>query len=345
MRTLFLLLGVALVGCGGQAAETPSGAGDAARPVEPTLASAHVAQARPVGQAEPGLGTAPADGGPRYPYVCEEFEVELSEDGRRRFRRRRVKWTEDDRLRFRRLVALVAREMGAEPKLLNLWALRESTYRPTAVHILNPDLEAASKAWDRYRWSEDRQRDLEAIMKARAGTKDKAYWQAKGALKRIQTFRDNPYYFDDVDYDVRMPSGESLTETRSRWAYGYGAFGFNPTYYVPIWDAEAPPWVFCNEDGIIAAVTAVWAARSYQQKCRALGYEGTYADVNRMFASGHCDPRPSHAEAFRSRAQKNGLPPDRVARLGKKWAREHTNRDEIVRFMRSKAVEAGLLGP
>lgn len=340
MRSVCTLFCTILLGCSEAAVEVPVERSSQEFP----LATTPIKEALPTVSVEPQSDLPDwSAGAGRYPYVCEEFELRMDDEGRSRFKRHRVAWTDDDRSRFRKLVGLVAREMGADPKLFKIWALRESTYRPTAVHVLNPDLNAASKAWDRYRWSPERQRDLEGVMKARAGVKDKPYWRAKGALKRIQTFRDNPYYFDEVEYDVHMPNGETLSESRSRWAYGYGAFGFNPTYFVPIWDEKAPPWVFCNEDGIIAAITAVWAARNYQSKCRAQGFKGTYADVNRMFSSGHCDARPSRAALFEARARKVGLSAGRPARLGKKWPRNETDREEIVRHMRAKAVEAGLV--
>src|SRR5688572_15582133 len=67
---------------------------------------------------------------PVVPYVCERFELHVGESGRIWHERLRHDWGEADREKFRELVGLVADELGADPKLIKLWALRESTYNP-----------------------------------------------------------------------------------------------------------------------------------------------------------------------------------------------------------------------
>ena len=169
------------------------------------------------------------------------------------------------------------------------------------------------------------------------------YWRAKAELARISIFKDNAFFDDEVEYDVVLPSGERIRDRRSQWAFGYGPFGFNPNYFLPYWDAEAPPWIFCNDDGLIAIISAIWAARSQQKECVAQGFGDSYEVVNRRFSSGHCRPRESRAHLFRKRARSVGLDPSRRARLGKKWPEQTANREAILDHMRRKASMKGLL--
>ena len=131
-------------------------------------------------------------------------------------------------------------------------------------------------------------------------------------------------------------------ESSSRWSYGYGPFGFNPTYFLPLWDVDAPPWVFCNDDGIAAIVTAVWAARRAQRECRQEGYGDSYEAVNRRFSSGSCRPRPERAAFFRKRARSWGINPASKAKLGKRWPAS-SDRAALLDHMRQRASEEGLL--
>jgi hypothetical protein len=278
------------------------------------------------------------------PYRCEEFEVHVDVDGAKRMKRVRREWTAADRRRFRDLVRLVAREMGANPRLFATWALRESTLDPAAIHVLDHDVEGATRAWHRHRWSAERARELEATMQ-RLGPRAPEHWAAKAQLQRISLYKDNAYYDDEVEFEVHLPTGEVVRDRRSRWAYGYGAFGFNPTYYVATWDADAPPWVFCDEDGIVATITAVWAARNALRDCKSLGFSGTYEVVNRRFASGGCAPAQRVDAAFSRRARSAGLDPEAAAALGSKWPRDTTDRAAIVAHMRRVAVAQGLLEP
>ena len=292
----------------------------------------------------PGSAAPVSSRRPRVPYRCEEFHVELREDGRPRFRRHRRPWGAADQARFRRLLTLVAQEMGAEPRLLHLWALRESSYRPDAIHLLNPDRRASIRAWERFRWTEEKERTLRGFLQ-RDRKRGPAYYRARADLARILTFRDNPYYDDEVTYTVRLPGGARVRESRSRWAYGYGPFGFNPAYFLPVWDATAPPWIFCEADGIVAAVTAIWAARRAAADCRALGFGDSYEVVNRRFSGGRCTPRGRLDERFRSRARARGLDPSARARLGKRWPRTSTDRGQLLAHLTARAREAGLLSP
>lgn len=276
-----------------------------------------------------------------HPNRCEGLQVRIDEDGRRRYKRLRRSWTEADRQRFAKLVTLVAKEMGAEPRLIRAWAMRESTYRPHAMHVLNPDIEAASAAWRRFHYSPAEEAELQELM-ASLSAQDPEFWKAKARLHQVQTFRDNPFLDDIVELEVIAPDGSVSSGTEPAWAFGYGPFGFNPSYFVPVWDSRAPPWVFCDDDGLVAIIVAVWSARTAQRECEAQGLPGSYAVVNRRFSRGHC-AEVSERARFRGRARRLGLDPDARAKLGRKWPRRGTDRGEMLRMMRHKAVAAGLL--
>jgi len=272
--------------------------------------------------------------------ACETFDVQIDAEGKRRYRRNRKQWTMRDERRFRKLVDLVAREMGAEPRLFRAWSFRESTYRPSAIHVLNPDVEGAVAAWRKYKYSEEQALALTEELGQLDATSSR-YWELKGALTRIQTFRDNPYFDDAMQYALLLPDGSRSTDFASIWAFGYGPFGFNPAYYIPLWDVNSPPWVFCGDDGLVAIVTAVWAAREHQRECAAQGVGDSYAVVNRRFGRGHC-ASSSRTEAFGQRLERLGVNPDARAKLGRKWPRASTDRGELLAHLRKKAREDGV---
>jgi len=292
----------------------------------------------------PALTSEPAERRAAVPYSCERFELRVRDDGRAWHRRLRRSWTNHDRANFRKLVVMVARELGADPKLLTLWALRESTYNPYAIHVLNPDVEASTTAWRRHRWDPERAAELEAQM-AELGARDPGFWAAKAELSRISRFRTNPHFNSLINYDQVMSDGARIPQRRSAWGYGYGPFGFNPTYFLPIWDADAPPWVFCNDDGLAAIVTAVWAARAHQRECEGLGYGASNEVVNRRFSSGHCAERPERAAKFLTRARSRGIDPAARAKLGSRWPADTSDRGELLDHLRARAAEEGLLQP
>lgn len=272
---------------------------------------------------------------------CERFRVLVDERGHRRYKRERLPWSQADEKRFSGLIRLVAREMGADPRLFQAWAMRESTLRPSAIHVLNPDLEAASSAWRRFQYDPSVEMELEQTLQHLSPTGSE-YWTTKARLNRVQTFRANAYLQDMIDYELRLSDGSTSRDLESIWAFGYGPFGFNPAYYLPVWDAKSPPWVFCGDDGLIAIVTAIWAARDHQRECEQAGMKGSYAVINRRFGSGHCiDPGPK--PRFAARARKYGLNPNARARLGSKWPRATTNRLEFLDHLRIRAREEGLL--
>lgn len=327
-----------MAACSEQAVERPQlDRSDFVHFEAPTLATlAHEAPSEPQATAAPRETEEPV------PYACERFELRINSKGRVWHKRLRHTWTEADRERFRELIVMVADELGADPKLLTLWALRESTYNPYAIHVLDPDIEASTASWRRHRWDPDRAAELEEVM-AELGARDPQYWAAKAELARISRFRDNPHYDAQINYERVSPDGTREPDQRSAWSYGYGPFGFNPTYFVPIWGSQAPPWVFCNDDGLAAIVTAIWAAREHQRECAGLGFGDSNEVVNRRFSSGHCDPRPDRAEKFRTRARRRGIDPDARARLGVRWPAEQSDRTQLLDHLRAKAIEQGLL--
>lgn len=355
LRRLAQLLGLVLIAaCSEQAVERPEASLRASvhqfsflaeAPVPALSTIAAVVEERDPDQGDGAMGERVDEARDRLhhsPYVCEQFEMRVRDDGRARHKRLRRSWTEADRQRFRKLVEMVAKEMGADPKLVALWALRESTYNPYAIHVLDPDLEASSQSWRRHRWDPERAEELHAIM-AEVGARDPGYWKAKAELSRISRFKDNPYYEDRVSFDVVLPKGERERGETSYWGYGYGPFGFNPTYFLATWDAKAPPWVFCNDDGIAAIVTAVWAARQHQRECASLGFGDGNEVVNRRFSSGHCELRPGRAHLFRKRARARNINPSATAKLGDRWPMDSSDRRAIVDHMRTRAEAEGLL--
>ncbi len=331
-----------LLACSEQAVELPRGElFESLRLAVPSVPPLATMVGGPGDPDTPDTAAAQAPVDPTPPYVCERFELRVGERGRTWHKRLRRSWTEDDRERFRELVRFVAHELGADPKLLTLWALRESTYNPYAIHVLDPDVEASTASWRRHRWDPDRAAALEAKMQE-LGARDPGYWAAKAELARISRFRDNPHYDAQIAYEL-VADGERRPGQRSAWGYGYGPFGFNPTYFLPLWDASAPPWVFCNDDGLAAIVTAIWAAREHQRECKALGYGDSNEVVNRRFSSGHCEPRPNRAHKFRARARARGIDPNAKAKLGDRWPADATDRDALLDALRLEAAAQGLL--
>lgn len=275
------------------------------------------------------------------PDACETFEVEVEGKGRRKYRRVRKQWSRRDERRFQKLVELVSREMGADSRLLRAWAQRESSYRPSAIHVLHGDVRGATTAWRKYQYSKKTEAELQQRLE-RKDARDSEYWEIKALLSRVQTFRDNPYFNDLLEYDLRLPDGTRSRDFASIWAFGYGPFGFNPTYYVPLWDTQSPPWIFCGDDGLVAIVTAIWAAREHQKECIGRGVGGSYLVLNRRFGSGHCSAADPNAR-FRKRLSALGVNPDATARLGRKWARETTDRTKFLSHLRKRAHEEGIL--
>lgn len=281
--------------------------------------------------------------------VCDTFERRVTKDNKSRYRRIRVPWTKEDRKRTKQLAKTIAQEMGADPRYLLLAMARGSGYNPHAIHILNPDIEAHVNAYKKFRWSEKKEKRLAEIVSAGPQSySDKRYYKAKRDLRRVQTYKDNPYYEQRVTYDVVMPNGDRYKESMPVFNYGTGPLDMNSVYFVKHWDKNSPPWIFCSHQGIPAFITMIWALRKSQKECISLEKQGklpegtgnTWGVIDRRYAVGRCK-EPS--QKFVNRAKKRGLDPNGKARLGKKWPRETTNRQEILEHMINKAKEQGLI--
>lgn len=324
-------------GCWNEAHEPP-------HPLQRNMLTSLVVSAAPVTQPVEVLSSPPLGRASTYGMrddACETFEVEVQASGRRHYRRHRKPWTKRDERRFSALVDLVAREMGAEPRLFRAWSQRESTYRPSAVHVLHGDVHGAKAAWRKYQYSRERETELQDSL-SRLDPQGAKYWEVKAALSRVQTFRGNDYFNDTLEYELHLPDGTRSKDLASIWAFGYGPFGFNPTYYLPLWDSQSPPWVFCGDDGLIAIATAVWAAREHQRECASQGVGDSYLVLNRRFGTGHCS-RAAPKDRFHERLSRLGLDPSRRAKLGRKWPRETTDRAALLTHLRQRAREEGLL--
>lgn len=260
----------------------------------------------------------PEDALGEYIGLCEPSlaTVRMDEDGNPiKPERRKISKAEQNRMR--RHIQIIAREMGADPRLFLIWGLRESSYRWYKRHQLNPDMEAASVAWRKYRHTDHRAAELRAEMENKPGTQ--AYWSAKAELERISIYAENPTY-----------------EAAQRWAVGYGLYGMQPIYHLKRWDPEVAPEILC--DPVVATVTAIWAARSGRDVCASTGHGSTYAAVNRVFSTGHCEPS-GREHYFERRAERHDLDPASTAQLGTKWPQKSTDRAEILTYMRDKVAE------
>lgn len=221
--------------------------------------------------------------------------------------------------RTKDLIRVVAKEMGADPDMFLIWALRESSYRWFKRHQLNPDMEAARTAWKKHRPSETRERELTEMLEA------KPDWSAKAELDRITIYRDNPTY-----------------AAAWRWSTGYGLYGMQPVYHVKRWDPNAAPELLC--DPVVATIVAIWAARAGKSICSSTGHGDSYQVVNRIFSTGHCTPGV-HEDRFAIRAQRRGLDYLETAQLGSKWPQATTDRAEVLAHMNAKIAERRGDGP
>jgi len=329
-----------------------------------------------------------------YPNVCETFKVI---QGSKRvkgkkghhypvsYKRNRYVRTREDKARTRKLVELVAKEMGvAEPDFFVAFALHESTWNPEAIHILNPDRQANQRAWERHSYNRTKELELETKMQ-NTSAQDKKYWHYKAQLADVRLYKGNTHWDDRLQYDFVIPGrtvrvdGEEteiptkvIQESRNVWALGYGLYGMYAVGYVHIWDREAPPWILCADEGIIATVIQVWAARNAVSECDSLtkknpekwGHDGgTYEGVVRRLGRGHCGDQRLGKVWQRLMKQYDGVPWDQHADFGDKWPRYEmkkrrgewvyerdangnkipTDREAILAHMLKRAEEEGLL--
>ena len=275
----------------------------------------------------------------KLPNVCDTYEV-VYRRGKRHPYHRKIKheWTDADRARAKKLARLVAREMATDASLLVLWMNRGSSANPNSIHILPADRKADWKAWMSFQWTPDKEKEFKDAME-KYGARDPRFWKAKYGLAKIQVYKNNPY-FDD-SFKVNIVDGERTGETyHPYFAMKYGPLDMSAVGYTKIWSVDAPPWIMCNDDGLIAYITAIWAMRDFQRECKKQIENGDGAGViDRRYARGHCLP-PS--EDFLKRAKFYNIDPDKRYRLGRKWPKKTTDRKQIWLHMKKRAVETGI---
>lgn len=281
----------------------------------------------------------------RYDNVCESFTVVEGDHlvknrrGERvypiRYRRNRYKRTRSDQTRTRELIRFVAKEMGADREgqyLLDMMAHHESSWMAESIHILNGDLDANQKAWERHSYSVYREQELVKQLKEASAQKSK-FWKIKAKLADVRMYKHNPHWGVRLEYTHKVPerthrgktyAAQEWKDTRSVWAFGYGLFGMNAVLYTHVLAQDAPPWVLCADEGIVATVTAIWALREQQQTCEYLSRKnpekygtdgGSVRSVIHRWGSGRCGKgRPG--KAWRRLMKGNS---SRLAKLGVKF--------------------------
>jgi len=329
-----------------------------------------------------------------YPNVCESFNMIQSthrvKDSKGRwhypinYRRNRYVRTEEDKARTRKLIELVAKEMGVKhPKFFAAFALHESTWNPEAIHILNPDREANQRAWKRHSYSRNKELQLEAALR-RTNAQQKEYWSIKADLADVRLYKGNPHWNDHVAYSYVIPAHtgrdgkevpkQSTDESRNVWSFGYGLYGMYAVGYVKIWDKQAPPWILCADEGIVATIIQVWAARNNTKECDSLtsknpekwGHDGgTYHGVLRRLARGKCSDDPLGPKWRQLMRTFSSVPWDSHADFGNKWPEYEmerrggkwrykrdaegnkipSSREAVLQHMLKRAEEEGLLRP
>lgn len=315
--------------------------------------------------------------------VCESFTAVQGEPryskkkGRKttpiHFKRNRYAYPVSDQKRTKDLIRLVAREMGvAEPDFFVAMAAHESSFHPEAIHILNEDLSANNKSWERHNYTAAREAELLNRLE-HTDAKKSSFWKIKSALSSLRTYRGNPFWDARIEYDFVIPSrtladgkktaAQTVKMTKSAWALGYGLYGHNAVLYTKTWSTEAPPWILCSHQGIVDTIVEVWVARSVVRECEELsstdpakyGKEGgTYLGALRRLGTGRCSDKPlkrqwqlllaEYGDEKNATTRGGGVPWQRKADFGKKWPAS-SNRDEILAHMLRRAEEEGLLRP
>lgn len=395
---LFLLLLIPLLATGATVINNPeTGTGST-----PILANVETFSAHVVSEPNltvpplPATPTEPSNPWHNYSNVCETFTVIQSEKAVRKegrlmypvsYRRNRYVRPQSDMDRTRDIIQLVAKEMGVEdPRFFVAQASHESSFNPEAIHILNPDLDANSTAWLRHSYNRSKELELEEQL-AKASARSKEYWAIKGKLADLQLYKNNPHWTDRLVYDYIIPARESpdghvfpmeaVPESHNVWQFGYGLYGMYAVGYVKNWDREAPPWILCSHQGVIATIVQVWAAREAQAECSSAtdrdpekyGTDGgSNRGVLRRMARGQCSAARLGPkwQSIMTTYQKNGwVKWDGSQSFGHKWPkwkmekkrgkwvylkdengeRIPSDREAILAHMLTKIEEAGLLRP
>jgi hypothetical protein len=340
--------------------------------------------------------TPPSNPWTNYPNVCETFNVIQSTERVRgkdkkwhypvRYKRNRYKRAYKERRRTRKLVEFVAEEMGvAHPEFFAAFAMHESTWNPEAIHILNPDLDSNQRAWERHTYDAAKEKELEEKL-TKLDAREKPYWAVKARLADIRLYKGNTHWNDRLAYSYIIPEHtvklegvdtvvpkQVMGQSQGVWGFGYGLYGMYAVGYVKLWDREAPPWILCGDEGIIATVIQVWAARNNTTECDSLttknpekwGHSGgTYEGVLRRLARGHCSDKRLGKVWQRLMKEYATVPWDQHADFGlEKWPQYEmkkkrgkwvykrdaegkkipTDREALLAHMLAKAEKKGLL--
>jgi len=361
----------------------------------------------------PAVPAPPSNPWVNYPNVCETFNIIQSTTRVRgkkkkwhypvRYKRNRYKRAYSERRRTRKLVEFVAEEMGVtRPEFFAAFAMHESTWNPEAIHILNPDLQANQRAWTRHTYTRAEEFELEEKL-AKADAQKREYWRIKSQLADIRLYKGNTHWHDRLAYDYIIPEhtiaqhtmkvdGEKqiipeqiipeqiipeqiMVQSQNVWGFGYGLYGHYSVGYVKNWDSKAPPWILCAEEGILATIVQVWAARANTAECDALTAKnpekwgtdgGSYRGVLRRLAKGRCSnkrlgkvwrgliqehstiPWEEHAEFGLEKWSQWEMKKKRgkwVYKLDKDRKKIPTDRQVILAHMVKKARAKGLMRP
>ena len=326
------------------------------------------------------------------PFVCETFDV-YENVGRVRLKaggftypsrykrnRYRHKLLTVDKQRTYALVRMVADEMDFEPLLPEIHASHEVSGKYEAIHILNNDRSANKKAWEKFSYSETKEKKLMDEM-ASLSPQGGKYWRVRDALRYVQMYKGNKHWNTYLKYTRHIPErvgtggevieGDGYDESRSVWWFGYGLYGMNAVLYTQVWDNQAPPWIMCSHEGIIATISYVWVARDASYKCEELSRKdpekygtdgGSNKGVLRRMAKGQCGKGrlgPKWQGMMKS-FEGRGIDWDAPAKVGAKWPqfemysngkprrddagnRIPTDRKKVLDHMVAKAERLGLL--
>jgi hypothetical protein len=329
----------------------------------------------------------PANPWSRTPYECETFTVYEAERSvwsktlKRKvypanYRRNRHKLTYGDQRKNYALARMVAKEMGFDPVLVEMHADHEASGRPDIIHILSNDRKANRDAWSKYSYSPHKEAALVDKMKGHS-VKDRQYWVIKAELFNVRRYKGNPHWNTFLKYERHVPErppvpAEMWEESQSVWSYGYGLYGMNAVLYTHVWDSQAPPWVMCADQGIVATIMYVWVARDAKPKCDQLSKKdpdkytsdgGSNRGIIRRMAKGQCGKGrlgPVWRRLMKEYSAKYGTDWEAAAQVGTKWPgwemypngkykrdaegrKIPTDRKKILEHMRAKAMRLGLL--
>lgn len=337
--------------------------------------------------ADPAVAPVPVNPWSTVPYQCETFTVFEREKAvwsktlRQKvypanFKRNRHRLLSADKRQNYALARMVASEMGFDPTLVEMHADHEASGRPDVIHILNPDRAANRGAWEKYSYSTHKEAALEDRM-GELSVHDRKYWVAKATLANVRRYKGNPNWNTFLKYERHVPKRgevpkEMWEESQSVWTYGYGLYGMNAVLYTHVWDSQAPPWIMCANQGIVATIMYVWVARDAKSKCDQLSAKdpeaysadgGNNRGIIRRMAKGRCGKGrlgPVWRRLMGEYKSKYGIDWEASAEVGSKWPqfelykngkpkrdgdgrRIPTDRRKVLDHMVHKAEKLGLL--